>query len=214
MRALDDAVPFGIDRLAFLLRETPPQDEDQPGFLPVEQVDDGVGEALPGNGRRVGVGLSLVDRHRRVQHQDALARPALEVAVLGGLEPWDVRRQLLVHVDQGGRRRGRRLHREAEAVGLAGADVGVLADQHDADLIEGRQVEGGEDLLDRRVDGDLALSSGGQKGADLVEIRRSQLRRQKLPPGRLLQAGGEQIVGEVNAGGWRRNIFPSAFGGR
>lgn len=99
--------------------------------------------------------------------------PAGEIAVLGpGVA--HLRLDLLEDVDQGGGHLDAALHREAKAVGLTRPVVGILAEDDDTHLIEGRVLKGAEDLLVGREDlmlGLLLLKEGAQlRHIGLVEL--------------------------------------------
>jgi hypothetical protein len=76
--------------------------------------------------------------------------PGIEAAVRRRIDP-EVVAELLVDVHQR-RRRGHTLsHREAEAVGLAGAVVRILSEDHDLHRLERGEVQRREHVLVRRV---------------------------------------------------------------
>lgn len=87
-----------------------------------------------------------------VEEEDAAARPRLEVAVLGRDEARHVGGELLVHVLQRRRRRDALAHGEAEAVRLVVVVVRVLAEDHHAHRVQGREVERIEDVGEGRKD--------------------------------------------------------------
>ena len=98
-------------------------------------------------------GLTGAHRERRVEQQHALARPRLEVAVVGHVRRRGRRASSRWMLTSDGGIGHARAHREAQAVGLARAVVRVLAeDQHPRRRVR-REVERGEHLVVGRVHG-------------------------------------------------------------
>src|SRR6185437_16644974 len=82
----------------------------------------------------------------------------------------DVFMQFLKDIDQRWRRGDVLGNGETEAMGLTGAMIGVLAQQDDLYLVEGRRIEGIEDKAAGGVDGLSADLFVFQQGDDLQEI--------------------------------------------
>ena len=93
-----------------------------------------------------------VDGERRVEQQDALTGPTLEIAV-GRHRFAEVALDLFENIYQRRRHGHTRRHRETQAVGLTGAVVGILTEDDDLDFVKGAGVEGGKYPGSRRIDG-------------------------------------------------------------
>mmetsp|Transcript_22618 Transcript_22618/g.62945 ORF Transcript_22618/g.62945 Transcript_22618/m.62945 type:complete len:228 (+) Transcript_22618:726-1409(+) len=133
----------------------------------VHRPNDLVRELLP-SPFLVAVSLPPPDRQNVVDHQDALLGPALQVPVGGHfVKPRNFRvlQEFLVNVLEGRRDRNALADREAEAVGLVGSVVGILADNDELGLGEGAEIEGGKGILDRGIDGFLG-SFPSDKGCE------------------------------------------------
>ncbi|MNV18488.1 hypothetical protein D3C71_1093140 [compost metagenome] len=140
----------GIDQLLLALRMGAPQHEHQMWLLLADHFNDPVSEKLP-TLVLVRIGVCALDGHGGVEHQHALFGPALQVTVAGDVDV-QVALQLFVDVHQRRRRRYARLHREAQAMGLARAVVRVLSEDHDFDLVQWRGIECVEDHRARWID--------------------------------------------------------------
>ena len=86
-----------------------------------------------------------------VKKKHALPCPTGQIAVFCRRNR-EVHFQLLIDILQRRREGNAVRHREAEAVGLPGAVVGILADDDDLQFVEGAFVEGPEDIAAARVD--------------------------------------------------------------
>ena len=166
-------------RRLLLAGRRPPQDEHDPLRLAVHGLDDRVGETLPALSL-VGGGLPGPHGEGGVEQEDALPGPAVEAAVVGAGHP-DVAGQLDEDVLERRREGDAGADAEAQAVGLVGAVVRVLPEDQHLHLGVGRQVEGGEDLVGRRVDRP-AGPLGGDELLELAEVRRIELRPQDGVP--------------------------------
>ena len=116
-----------------------------------ELADGAVGEALPALAR-VGGGLARRDRQHGVEQQDAALCPRREVAGRGPRAARGRVSSSSMDVLQRRRRAHAGGNREAEPHRLAGAVVGILAEDHDAHVVERRQRERVEDAVGRRVE--------------------------------------------------------------
>lgn len=63
----------------------------------------------------------------------------------------------LVNILQGGGQTDTMIDSKAEAIGLSWTMIGILAKDHDFNLIKGREIKGMKDKLGRRVDGRLLV---------------------------------------------------------
>ncbi|MNN38170.1 hypothetical protein D3C81_1521540 [compost metagenome] len=127
-----------------------PQQEHGAGLVFADHLDDPVGEMLPtfiGMGRRRGP----FHGHGGVEQQHALVGPGLQATVVGDVDV-EVALEFLVDVEQRRRRGDARLHRKAQPMGLAGAVVRVLAEDHYLDLVQWSGIERIEDQRPRRED--------------------------------------------------------------
>jgi len=140
-----------VDEGLFFLREFAPEEEDGVFFLRRDLCDDGVGEFGPAD---LGVAHGFVGPNGEggVEEEYALFGPVGEVAVVGDGHA-DVLVQFFEYIDEGRGRGDAFWDGEAEAVGLAGAVVGVLAEEDDLDLVEGGGVEGVKDEAAGGIDG-------------------------------------------------------------
>ncbi len=150
MRARDHGVPLWIEDLQLFLCVGPPEDKDH-GFGPgVERTDDTIGEEFPAM-PSVGKGCVCANGEYGVEQQDALVRPGEEVPVVGDVPP-EVGVKFFEDVVEGGWRFDPGTYRKAQAVGLVGTVVWVLAEDHDLDGSKRRGVESRVDLRGRRKD--------------------------------------------------------------
>ena len=179
MDALEDEVALAVDHVGLATGIASPEHIDQMLALACKGLDGGVGEVAPAQ-HGVAVGLVGPHRERGVEQQHALARPALQVAA-GGHGSAHVLLYLLEDVLQRGREGHAVLHREAQAVSLAGLVVGVLADDDHLHLVEGAQVEGIEDEAARRIAGSSGVFLSHAFG-QLCEIGFLKLALQVLLP--------------------------------
>ena len=92
------------------------------------------------------------DGQDRVEQEDSLPGPFEQIAVVRDIAA-QIIVELPVDVDQGGRGRAAGPDREAHAVGLALAVIGVLAQDHDPDLSQRGLMQGAEEVLGRGIDG-------------------------------------------------------------
>ncbi|CAH0321498.1 hypothetical protein SRABI112_05338 [Pseudomonas mediterranea] len=151
-------------------------------LMGADHFDHPVGKMLPALAR-MGVGIGALHGHGGIEQQHALVGPALQVAVVGDVDV-QVALQFLEDIHQRRRRGYARLHRKAQAMGLARAVVRVLTEDHDLDLVQWRGIEGIEDQRSRRVD----LFAGGvllaQEFAQLCHVGLVELGTQRLLPAR------------------------------
>jgi len=134
-----------------------------------------------------------------------LLRP---VAQVGALAPHaQIRLELAQDVAKRGWRRHALRHREGRAVRLAFSVIGVLAQDHDARLGQGRRLQGGADALGRRIDfaaGTLAL----KEALEFLRARGAQ----ESTEGRLVPARLCDLKHALKVGG--RPLGVRAFAGR
>lgn len=172
---------FGlVDEDLFFLGELAPEEEDDMFFAGRHLRDHGIGELGPAD---LGVAHGFIGAYgeRGIEEEDALLGPVSEVAVVGDGHT-DILTQFFKDIDEGGWRGDGFLDGEAEAVGLAGAMVGVLSQQDDLDLIEGSSVEGVEDKAAGRIDRPVAHLFVFEQGGDLAEIGFAEFRAEKFFP--------------------------------
>src|SRR5690606_35957927 len=111
----------------------------------------------------------------------ALPRPMFEEAMPRRLDA-EVAFQLLVDVDEAGRRPDAGLDREAQAMRLAGAVIGVLAEDDDAHRVQRGQVQRPEIFAALREDA-LALGLFGHEEAfQSLHIGLAELACERLQP--------------------------------
>ena len=175
----EHAVTRGVDDGTLLLRIGSPEDEYEVVALLAEDADDSIGEHLPAAAL---MRTRIVGLHgeRGVEEQHALVGPTGEVAV-GRQGLAEVGLNLLEDVDQRGRHRHTRSHREAHAVGLPRLVVGVLTDDDHLDLMEGTMVEGVENLPRRGIDGGAGVLVA-YEGGQLLKVGLVELRLEHLAP--------------------------------
>jgi len=168
VRGFEDEMFGLVDEYLFFLREFAPEEVDEMLFLGRNLRDDGVGEFGPAD---LGVAHGFVgaDGEGGVEEEDTLFGPVGEIALFGDGHP-DVLVQFFINVDEGWGRRDALLDGEAEAVGLTGAVVGVLAEEDDLDLVEGGGVERVEDKAAGRIDRPSGHPFGLEMGDDLEEV--------------------------------------------
>ena len=146
-----------VQHAALASGEAAPEQEDHRPVHFIHGTDDGIRELLPA---LVLVGCSGMgpDGEYGVQQEYALFGPGSETAVIRDLEPHIVM-QLLVDILQGGWDIHPFLYREAEPVSLPRFVIGILTDDHHLHPGKGRQMQGVEDVLCRRIDHPLGIFS-------------------------------------------------------
>lgn len=129
----------------------------------------------------VAAGLVGADGEGGVEQQHALVGPGGEVAAGGGEGGAEVGVDFGDDVFERRRHGDAMRHREAEAHGLAGLMVGVLAEDDHADTVERGAVEGGKYLAARGIAGVLAAFLH-QEFLQLGEVGRFELRAEDFVP--------------------------------
>ena len=104
--------------------------------------------------------------------------------VAGRPDP-EVALKLLENVDQAWRRLDSRLHREAQAVRLAGPVIGILAENDDPHLVKRRQVERPEPFGALGENAFAALTLGEQEAFEVGHVGLGELALQGLQPARM-----------------------------
>src|SRR4030095_12789429 len=117
-------MPALVDEGRLLLGRARPQHEDDRIRFRIDDADDSIGEPLP-PAVTVRGGAAHFDRQHAVQEQYALGGPMFEADVASRSDA-EVAFQLLEDVDEARWRPDFRRHREAQAVRLALAVIGVL----------------------------------------------------------------------------------------
>ncbi|MNF58401.1 hypothetical protein D3C84_399530 [compost metagenome] len=172
----------GVDQFLFALGMRAPQQKHQMRLMLAGQFDDPVGEMLPALAR-MGVGSGALHSHGGIEHQHPLVGPALQATVAWNVDV-QVALELFIDIQQRRRCRDARLHREAQAMGLARAVIRVLSQDDHFDLVQRRGVEGIEDHRPWRIDlfaGSVFLP---QKLAQLCHVGLVELSTQRVLPAR------------------------------
>ncbi len=180
MRRLQHEVLRAIHERRLLLRVASPKHEDDRLGLFVDQPHHRVGEALP-PALAVRCGLPHLDRKHAVEEEHALACPMFEEAVAAG-EDTEVALHLLENVDEARRRPDPRHDREAQAMRLAFAMIGVLPEDDDAHLVERSQVERPEPVGSAREDCPPLLPLPDKESLQLAHVRLLEFRAQRAQP--------------------------------
>ena len=151
----EDEVTRTVDEGALLLCISAPKDEDKPLALGGQGADGGIGELFP---PLTLMAASLMGTHgeRGVEKEHSLLGPTGEIARLGDGDA-QVALYLLEDVDQRGGKCHSIVDGEAEAMGLAGAMIGVLPDDDDLHTVERTKVERIEDEPSGGKDGALSI---------------------------------------------------------
>ena len=117
-----------------LLCFTSPQHEDHPRLLRGNQFDHAIGEWLPA-ASLMRIGLARPDCEDRVEHEDALPGPGLQIPVIGDLAA-HIFMEFPIDISQReGQRPNGRLHGETEAMRMTRSWVRILADEQHTDLV-------------------------------------------------------------------------------
>src|SRR5574337_499592 len=126
---------LGVDQRALALRVGSPQQEHQAFALAIQCIDRSVSEALPAP-VRMGAGTSLLHRQHAVEQQHAAVGPGGE-ATVAGTGHAEVALDLPEDVVQRWGYPHAAAHRKAQPMRLAGAVVGVLAQDHNPHRVDG-----------------------------------------------------------------------------
>src|SRR5690606_34071385 len=156
------------DHLALGLGVGAPEHEHQALALPGQHVDHVVGETLPAPAL-VRARASFLDGQHGIEQQHAAPGPRQQAAVVGAGDA-GIALDLPEDVVQRGRHAHAGTHGETQAVRLAGAVIGVLAEHHHAYVVEGRGVEGGEDLGARREHARAGCPAFLQEGRQYLHV--------------------------------------------
>lgn len=142
----EDVMRARVDEPLLRARVSSPEQENDAVALAAEVADDTIRELLPSLAR-VRTRSPLAYREARVEQEDALLRPACEVAVSSG-----PRACLFEYVDQAGRRSCPFGDRECQTHGLLLAVVRVLPKNDDSDFTRFYELKRSESVRPRRVD--------------------------------------------------------------
>ena len=175
VRRLQHEVLGRVDERRLLLRVAAPQHEHDRLCLRVDLADDRVGEALPAAVAVRGRAAHLDGQHA-VEQQHALARPMFEQAVAGPRDA-EVDSPAPCRCWRGSAAGGRLGDREAQAVRLARTVVRVLAEDHDADLVERSQVERPEPVATLWENPLSLLLLSGEEALQLGHVRLARTAR-------------------------------------
>ena len=126
-----------------------PEHVDNGAVLGIHGLQDRVCELLPAV-TPVGIGLVGADRQDSVQKEDSLSGPFDQISVVRHITAYII---MKLFVDIYKRRRCRTAgpHREAHAVGLSLAVIGILSQDHNTDTAERSLMEGIEKILSGRI---------------------------------------------------------------
>ena len=146
MSASEDPVRLRWNQRNLLLRIVAPEQENDALRESGDLADDGVGEGLP-SAPPMSAGSACGDRENGVEHQHSLMGPGFEVAM--GRDPAaQIGVQFLVDIPKGtGDRSDVGLHRETQAVCMAGGGVRILPQQHDLYPGGWREFQGAEKVV-------------------------------------------------------------------
>ncbi len=133
-------MPPGIYATPFMSGLTSPEDKDQVIPVLIELRDHSIRELFPALSP---VRASPVVFHRQnaIEQKHALPRPGLQAA-MSYRSHAQIAFKFLVDIDQGGRHRDTRLHRETQAMRLPGTVVRVLAKNNNLYRLKGCQIHG------------------------------------------------------------------------
>jgi len=145
-------------------------------------LDDSIGEALPASAC-MRAGIALLHRQRGIEHQHALIRPMLQIAVTRRIDV-QIALELLENVLQRRRWRNARLHGEAQPMGLAGAVVGVLSENDHLNPLQRCRIQRIEDQRPRWIDDFASRFLTTKESRQLVHVRLIELLTQRIPPAR------------------------------
>src|SRR3989338_4368248 len=134
---------------AFCFGVIAPEDENEILALLRELADDRIGKFFPALALMRAC-CSRTDSQRCVEEQYPLLGPALQIPCFIFHRP-DVSRQFFEYILKRRRQRHALTHRKAQAVGLLGAMVRVLAEDDDLYFVERAKLKGAENVLGRRV---------------------------------------------------------------
>ena len=167
MGAFQNQVAGRIGHDALLLGVVAPQHVHDLLLVGGDGADHGVREGFPSLAGMRG-GAVGTDGQHRVEQQHPLFGPAVEIAA-GGNGGSRVVVNLLEDVAERGRKGNPVVHREAEAVGLPVAVVGVLSDDDHLQGVERAFVEGAEDVAAAREDALRGIFLP-HEGGEVVEV--------------------------------------------
>ena len=160
---------LAVDDRALVLRLAAPENEDKILALAIQRRDHRVGERLPSLAL-MRSGAPVFDRQAGVQQQHALPCPAFEIAMAGVGYP-KIGCQFLVDVLKRWRWGHAMRHGKAEPMRLARPVIGILAKDHDLHIVEGRQLEGPENLASWRIYAFAGRLFGAQELAQPCHMR-------------------------------------------
>src|SRR5712692_5938515 len=122
------------DQRSLLLGLTSPQHEDHPRLLRSNQLDNTIGKSLPA-ASLMRIGLVRPDREDRVDHEDALSGPGLQIPIIRDLAS-NIFLEFPIDISQReGQRPNGGLHGETEAMGMTRSWIWILADEQHPDLV-------------------------------------------------------------------------------
>ncbi len=173
VRRLQDQVLLCIYERLLALRELAPEQENYGVAFIGNSPDDRIGESMPAD---MGVGISPVRLHsqRRIEEQDALLCPMLEIAMIRQGQS-EIVADLLKDIDQRRRRLYALRYGKGEAVRLSWPVIRILAKDDDPHFFQRRVLKGIEYQSPWRVDRLPCRLLGLQEADDLPKIRLLEL---------------------------------------
>src|SRR4051794_11582860 len=183
MGCLQDEVTRRVDEGSLLLRIAAPEHEHDRCRPRVHLLDNAVGEALPTT-LAVRGGAAHFDRQHAVEQQYPLVCPMLEKAMARLLYA-EVAFELLVNVDEARRGPDSGPHREAQSMCLALAVIGILAEDHDADVVDRCQVERSKPFARFGKYSLPRFTFEDQEALEIGHVGLLELAAQRFQPGRM-----------------------------
>ena len=169
-----------VDEIFLGPGEVAPEQEDDAVAAVGDRADHGIGELLPAD-PAVAAGHTGLHGQHRVEQQHALPGPVFEVRPAAHPDA-EVGFDFPEDVDQRGRGGHAVRHGEGQAHRLAGAVVGILAEDDDFHLREGRELESPENLAAGRIDGLPGGFFSMQETRQRGEVRFLELRCERVFP--------------------------------
>ena len=140
-----------IQHGGLFLSRTPPKKIHNGAVLFIDRTDNGIRKVFPAFSL-MRIRLVSPDRQHRVQHENSLLCPLLQISVVGDVTP-----QIIVklRIDVLERRRNPlpRQHGKRQTVSLIGPVIGILPQDQNLHILQSRQMQRIENIVGRRIDG-------------------------------------------------------------